>query len=149
MLRGRGTLGEIDLGPSLCLSLPGLVIATKPPNLATCCCNHLLDRPPSALSWGSPQGCGEGAKAPGGTGDSPAGGKSRAVALSPSPAARADWILKKATRTECQFERRAAGGRRGGDQDAGAPAGPARGAQLGPPPRPPRCRTVTADCAAP
>lgn len=56
---------------------------TKPPNLATCCRHHLLGRPPRALGWGSSQGCGEGAKAAGGTGDSPAGGKSRAVALSP------------------------------------------------------------------
>lgn len=87
---------------------------------------------PALRAGGSPQGCGEGATAARGAGGSPAAGKSKTVALSSSLAARADWILK-ATRAECQCERRAAGRRRRGDQDAGAPAEPARGAQLGPP----------------
>lgn len=64
------------LGSGLCLFLPGFSFATEPPNPATCC-RQRLPAASAAHGWGSPRRAAEG------DGDSPAPGKSGAVALSP------------------------------------------------------------------
>lgn len=127
--RDLGDSGRGGLGPCL-FAFPSrlgrpirpLVVATASPSP---CRRYRLGV--------SGRGAGQGAGAAGGDGQEP----SRAVALSPSPAARVDWIFK-ATRAECQCERRARagaaegiglrvlgpGGRRGRSSDphAGPPA---------------------------